>query len=748
LSQTSTSSKRPPELWAGIECTQNRVGNTYFEQLDRQGHAERLADLDLLAGIGAVAARYPVLWERTAPESLESAKWDWADQRLNRLRELKVRPVVGLVHHGSGPRHTSLIDRDFPEKLAGYAQAVAARYPWVQDYTPINEPLTTARFAGLYGHWYPHGRDDETFIRCLLAECRGTVLAMRAIREVLPGARLIQTEDLGFTSSSPKLRYQAELENERRWLGFDLLCGRVDERHPLWNHLVQDARASADELLWFRENSCPPQVLGLNYYLSSERFLHEKLFLYPRKLHGGNGRDRYVDVETARVRTDGLRGAAELLVRAWHRYGIPLAITECHNGCTREEQLRWIQEVWTGCESAKMQGADIRAFTIWSLFGSFDWDSLVTQRRDHYEPGAFDIRSPQPRATAIAHAANSLARGEPEFHPLLKAPGWWRRPERLLYGFSVLDSGVVIPASKPQPVLHSKASPALPTLLVTGARGTLGKAFARICEVRGIPYHLLGREQMDIADAESVREAIETLQPWAVVNAAGYVRVDCAESEPERCFRENAEGAATLANACRTRGIKLLTFSSDLVFDGQKESAYVESDSVAPLNIYGASKVLAEKKVLEILPSALVIRTSAFFGPWDEYNFVTQALRKLTDRENFAAFADYSISPTYVPDLVSNCLDLLIDSERGIWHLANTGSTTWFEFAELAARAAGVSSDTLFPRSVAESAVPLPRHSALGSSRGWVMPSLESALRRYVADCELYTRSNTGTVAA
>src|SRR5256885_10419504 len=184
---------------------------------------------------------------------------------------------------------------------------------------------------------------------------------------------------------------------------------------------------------------------------------------------------------------------------------------------------------------------------------------------------------------------------------------------------------------------------------------------------------------MDIADAESVREAIETLQPWAVVNAAGYVRVDCAESEPERCFRENAEGAATLANECRTRGIKLLTFSSDLVFDGQKESAYVESDSVAPLNIYGASKVLAEKKVLEILPSALVIRTSAFFGPWDEYNFVTIALRTLALGQSFRAAADAIVSPTYVPDLAHAALDLLIDGEQGIWHLANSGETSWYD---------------------------------------------------------------------
>jgi dTDP-4-dehydrorhamnose reductase len=137
----------PPEVWAGIECTVNRVGDQYFDQLERNGHATRLEDLDLFAELGVRAIRYPVLWERTAPNGIESADWSWADERLGRLRELGIRPIVGLVHHGSGPHHTSLIDPAFPDKLAEFARAVAERYPWVDSYTPVNEPLTTARLA-------------------------------------------------------------------------------------------------------------------------------------------------------------------------------------------------------------------------------------------------------------------------------------------------------------------------------------------------------------------------------------------------------------------------------------------------------------------------------------------------------------------------------------------------------------------------------------------------------------------------
>jgi dTDP-4-dehydrorhamnose reductase len=125
------SNRQPLELWAGVECTVNRVGDDFFDQLELNGHATRIEDLDLFAGLGVRAMRYPVLWERTAPESSGQIDWSWPDERLGRLQELGIRPIVGLVHHGSGPRHTNLLDPAFPEKLAAYARRVAERYPWV-----------------------------------------------------------------------------------------------------------------------------------------------------------------------------------------------------------------------------------------------------------------------------------------------------------------------------------------------------------------------------------------------------------------------------------------------------------------------------------------------------------------------------------------------------------------------------------------------------------------------------------------
>jgi dTDP-4-dehydrorhamnose reductase len=732
------------QLWAGVECTYNRVRDQYFEQLGRAGHLDRPYDLKLFADLGIKSLRYPVLWETTAPDDPRDADWSFADERLAEIRRLGINPIVGLVHHGSGPEHTNLLDPEFPEKLAKFAAAVAERYPWVTDYTPINEPLTTARFSGLYGHWYPHHANDASFVRALITECKATALAMRAIRAINPRARLIQTEDLGHTCSSPKLKYQANFENERRWLSFDLLCGRVNPKHPLYLYLTVIAKASREELDWFVQNPCPPDIIGINFYLSSQRFLDDKLYLYPRHMHGGNGRHRYVDTETARVRSEGMLSLKTMLLSVWQRYRIPIAITECHNGCTREEQLRWVKEVWSEAVATRQEGADIRAVTAWALLGSFDWNSLVTLQRQHYEPGVFDVRSDRPRPTALAGMFRDLGRGITPQHPLLEVPGWWHQPDRHTFGFAFVGPGKIVPAPK-----HRRPHRDVRPLLITGATGTLGRAFARICEERHIPYVLSSRQDIQISDPESVARAFERLRPWGVINTAGFVRMDDAEKDPATCMRDNAEGPAVLALHCAIHDIPFVTFSSDLVFDGEKRSPYVESDRTNPLNIYGRSKLIAEQQALQHWPRSLVIRTSAFFGPWDDYNFATLCLKALSRGEEFSAIEDYVVSPTYVPDLVHQTLDLMIDGESGIWHLANPGEVTWYEFAKMVAESAGIRTSRLRPITLQQCAfaAPRPNYSVLSSERGHIMPALGDAVRRYVAQVE-FSAQKKASIAA
>ncbi|HET7458180.1 MAG TPA: sugar nucleotide-binding protein, partial [Gemmatimonadaceae bacterium] len=593
------------------------------------------------------------------------------------------------------------------------------------------------------------GRDDATFVRALRTQLRATRLAMAAIREVSPGARLVQTEDLGECHSTAALRYQARFENERRWLTYDLLSGRVDGLSPVMRgYLTGAGGLSNAELDEFGEHPCPPAVVGVNHYLTSERFLDERIERYPEHTHGGNRLHRYADVEAVRVHAGGVAGPEALLRAAWERYGIPIAVTEAHLACTREQQLRWLAEVWEAARRLRDEGCDVRAVTLWSAFGAYDWASLLTRADGHYEPGAFDVRSSPPRPTALARMARDLATTGAHDHPALGGDGWWRSSSRFAYEpvNSVQErgsSGVGGRGSEVPPGTFRVRSapdtgqPSPRPLLITGATGTLGRALARSCDERGLAYRLLGRREFDIADEASVNAALERWQPWAVVNAAGYVRVDDAERDADRCWRENAHGPALLAAVCAARGVAFVTFSSDLVFDGTREGAYVESDRPSPLNVYGASKAEAEMRVLAAHPDAIVARTSAFFGAHDEYNFVTQALGAIAAGFPWTAANDLVVSPTYVPDLVDAALDLLVDGERGIWHLANGGAVTWAELARRVAERAGLDASLVVARpasSIAAFVARRPRNAALASERSrGLLPSLDSAIGRYLA---------------
>ncbi len=709
----------PIEWWGGPEYTLNRVGDRYTDQTERSGHARRLEDLDRFAGLGLSALRYPVLWERIAPRSIDDPDWRWTDERLPEIRARGMRPIAGLLHHGSGPAYTSLLDPRFPALLARFARMVAERYPWLGDYTPVNEPLTTARFSALYGHWYPHERSNRAFVRALLNQVWGVVLAMREIRAVNPAARLIQTDDCGRCFGTPPTSRQVRFENRRRWLTWDLLAGRVDAAHPLRRYL-ETCGASARELDGLVDDPVRIDVVGLNYYVTSDRMLDHRVERYPAATHGGNGRMAYADVEAVRARRHGLAGHRAHLLEAWRRYQLPLAITEVHLACTREEQARWLLEAWHAAHGARTDGADVVAITPWALLGSFDWDSLVTQERGHYESGAFDIRGREPRPTAVAAVIRQLAHGEMATHPGLERAGWWRRPERLLYttALQTRRSG-------------QRRGP----LLILGATGTLGRAFQRVAVMRALPACAAGRRDVDITDAAAVHQLVARVRPWAVINAAGYVRVDDAERESGACFDVNTTGAEHVAAACQAIGVPLVTYSTDLVFDGSRDRPYTEDDAPGPLNVYGSSKAAAERRVLDLMPEALVVRTSAFFGPWDRHNFAVRTLEALHRGQAWRAAEDVVVSPTYVPDLVDATLDLLMDRECGIWHLTNEGAMSWFAFAQAVARACGARADLITPAAAAELGWPAPRpaYSALGSVRGRMMRSTEEALTAFAA---------------
>ena len=731
----------PLEMWAGVECTINRVRGGYRDQLASAGHYARPDDIHRLVDLGVRAVRWPVLWERHLEND---AAWLVTDHAMETFRRRGIDPIVGLVHHGSGPAFTDLLDDAFPDALAAFAARVARRYPWVRRFTPVNEPLTTARFSALYGLWYPHQRNAAAFVRATVNQTLAVQRAMASIRRLTPNAELVATEDLGFTHSSSLLRYQASFENERRWLTFDLLNGYVDRNHELWAYLTRSAPVRQRLLeiaATAEEPAARPAIHGINHYLTSERFLDDARSLYPRGSWGGNGRHRYADVEAVRVLRDGTLGPQRLIEQACTRYDTPVAVTEAHLACTREQQMRWLLEVWQAAQGARARGHDVRAVTAWSALGAFDWRSLLTRDEGVYESGLFDVRAPLPRPTALVPMVRALATTGRYEHPALDAESWWLRADRLTFPAhrgtthrTPIDAPAGLSAS------GARKTSSRP-LLITGGHGTLGVAFGRLAKERGLAHIAMGRHDLDITDKGAVVAWLHRARPWAVVNAAGWVRVDDAEGDPDGCMRINADGAACLAQACASAGIPLVTFSSDLVFGADVSRPFVESDSVDPWNAYGRSKAEAERRVLAVSRDALVVRSSAFFGDWDDWNFVSRTLATVHAGHRAIAPTDAVVSPTYVTDLGHAVLDLLIDGESGVWHVANAGAVTWFELAQQAAERAGLDGSLIDSCQSADIgwSAPRPAYAALASERATLLGSLDDALERY-AKSRAWTR--------
>lgn len=712
--------QKPIEIWGGIEGTINRVGNDYLDQSEFSGHYNRENDIDLIASLGIKMLRYPVLWEKHQPKKDTEIDWGFVEKNLLRLKKLNVEPIAGLVHHGSGPTFVNFFDGSFEQGVADYAALVAKKFPWLEYYTPINEPLTTARFCGLYGHWYPHEKDAYSFYQILLSECKATVMAMAAIREINPNAKLVQTEDLGKVYSTPLLKYQADFENERRWLSYDLITGTLTSDKTMYRFLTGMGFKN-EELDYFLENNCKPHVVGFNYYITSERYLDENLQKYPQHVHGGNGRHQYADVEVVRVPFPQKTGLAVLLTEAWERYQLPLAITECHLHCTREEQMRWFHEAWQTANQLQAEGVDIRALTAWAILGTFGWNNLVTKPHGLYEPGVFNLRSGQPRPTAMVKLIRELSQNKVYQQPVLETFGWWKQEKRIAY-----PDARVFRINKPKPISGSRP------VLILGKSEMLDTGFIKICAERNI--HCVTYDQNEAIHSNNLEQIIWGINPWAVINTKEYCNLEQAEQNPEICFKINCDETFLLANICKKHAVKLVAFSSAMVFDGEKETPYVESDLAAPINNYGQSKAKAEEMLWENFPETLIVRVGRLFSPWENNGFISKILARLKEGRFVKLANDQFISLTYVPDLVHETLNILLDDESGIVHAANQGQMTDAELARKAAQFAQLDDSLIKGVSAAQlqQKVKMPANAAIQSEKGVLLPQYESALKHYL----------------
>lgn len=224
-------------------------------------------------------------------------------------------------------------------------------------------------------------------------------------------------------------------------------------------------------------------------------------------------------------------------------------------------------------------------------------------------------------------------------------------------------------------------------VLVLGAGGQLGFELTRATWPEGVSVVAVARPDVDLTHPESVRAAVERVDPGVVVNAAAHTAVDRAEREPDAAFAVNRDGPALLAEICAARDAALIHVSTDYVFDGAKATPYVEDDPVGPINVYGASKEAGERAVRARLERHVILRTSWVHGVHGA-NFVKTMLRLGRERDEVGVVADQRGAPTAAADLagvVTRIVGRLAAGAPipwGTYHFSNTGETTWFAFAE------------------------------------------------------------------
>lgn len=277
-------------------------------------------------------------------------------------------------------------------------------------------------------------------------------------------------------------------------------------------------------------------------------------------------------------------------------------------------------------------------------------------------------------------------------------------------------------------------------ILLIGARGMLGGDLQPILSAR---HEVIGKDvhDLDITDPVQTEKEIRLLQPEVVINAAAFTDVDGCESQRELAFSVNAEGAGHVARSCRSAGSRLIHLSTDYVFDGTSRVPYTEESPPHPLNVYGESKLRGEQSIQETGGNHLILRTAWLYGRLGK-NFVDTILRLASQQEELRVVDDQRGSPTFTRDLSRAIAQLLEKDVRGILHVTNSGSCTWFEFAQKILEMKKPLNDRLrlIPISSGKLARPAPRpaNSALDCSRfekvtGSKMSPWEEALQAYLS---------------
>jgi dTDP-4-dehydrorhamnose reductase len=217
-------------------------------------------------------------------------------------------------------------------------------------------------------------------------------------------------------------------------------------------------------------------------------------------------------------------------------------------------------------------------------------------------------------------------------------------------------------------------------ILLTGADGQLGQELQQTLVSLG-EVIALTRQELDLSQGEQIRQLVQQIQPTIIVNSAAYTAVDKAESEVDIAQAVNGTAPTIMAEEAEKIGALLLQVSTDYVFDGQKNTPYLETDPTHPLSSYGKSKLAGEIGIQQVTDNYLILRTAWVYGVYGKGNFVKTMLRLGQDREELRVVADQVGSPSWAKDIADAIAQLLQSEATGIYHFTNSGVVSWYDFA-------------------------------------------------------------------
>ena len=376
----------------GIECSNPTIegGRVRRDQLEECRHyACWREDFGLVRELGLRVLRYGLPYHRVhrAPGEFD---WEFADQAMGELRRLGITPILDLLHFGVPDWIGDFQNPELPVHFADYAEAVAARYPWVRYYTPVNEIYVTARMSAKDGAWNEQLRSDRAFVTAVKHATAASILATHRIARRRPDCVVVQSESAEYTHEaraepSPEVR----LQNKLRLLSLDLLYAHPPDADVLL--YAMDAGLTREEYDWFMKGEPPGyQVMGNDYYGRNETIIQP---------------------DGTRVMGEDVLGWYLITKEYYQRYKKPVMHTET-NLFEADGAATWLWKQWVNVLRMRADGVPVLGFTWYSLTDQVDWDTGLRERNGRVNPcGLYDLdRRPRPVAAAYRQLLEEFGR--------------------------------------------------------------------------------------------------------------------------------------------------------------------------------------------------------------------------------------------------------------------------------------------------------------------------------------------------